>query len=59
MSNIANLYRQIANLGAQLADARAKGDEELAEQLSYELNDLEDELEKAEQESRDGGNDWY
>jgi hypothetical protein len=58
MSNIANLSRQIANLSLQLTNARANSDDELAEQLSYELNDLEDQLEEAEEATRDGGYGW-
>ncbi len=58
MSNIANLSRQIAKLSTQLADARAKGDIELAEQLEDELNDLEDQLEDEEEANRDSGYGW-
>ncbi len=58
MSNIANLSRQIAKLSTQLADARAKGDIELTEQLEDELNDLEDQLEDEEEANRDSGYGW-
>lgn len=58
MSNIANISRQIAKLSAQLTDAKAKGDINLAEQLEDELNDLEDQLEEEEEATRDGGFGW-
>lgn len=58
MSIIVNLTRQIAKLSVQLAAARADGDIDLAESLEDELNDLEDELERAEEDSRDENFGW-
>lgn len=59
MSNIANIVSQISKLSSQLAAARAKGDEDLVDQLTDELNDLEDELEDAEDAAREGGGNWF
>ena len=58
MSNIANLTQELAKKSRELVSAQNAGVKELAEQLSAEINDIEDEIDRAEQNSRDGGYGW-
>jgi hypothetical protein len=56
MSNVANLASQIAKLSRDLTAARNAGDDELAEDLEYQIADLQDELDSAD--DHDDNLDW-